>query len=194
MGNVAAATPIPTRQFSKNQTGMKTKFLCVLGMILAALAFMNMPAFAADQEADDSELKAMHGAWQVRCGRAPGAQKEKCALIQSVRAEDRPNIHLMVIFIRSYDGKTRLLRVITPLGVLLPHGLGLTIDKDNVGNVKFTKCGKSGCIAEIELDEKLFKRFEKGQKAIFVIFQTLEKGIGIPISLEGFVEGFKELN
>ena len=49
-------------------------------------------------------------------------------LIQSVTAEDRPNIGLTVIILKTADKKTRIMRVIAPPGVLLPSGLGLKID------------------------------------------------------------------
>src|SRR5687767_898323 len=99
--------------------------LLALGLLLAG---DSAPALAAGPELSSSQVKGTHGSWQLRCGQPPGARAEKCALVQSVKAEDRPNITLTVIFLRSYDGKTRILRVIAPLGVLLPTGLGLKID------------------------------------------------------------------
>ena len=71
----------------------------------------------------------MHGDWQIRCDTPPGAQAEQCALIQSVTAEDRANVGLTVIVLKTADQKSRLMRVLAPLGVLLPSGLGLKIDK-----------------------------------------------------------------
>lgn len=46
-----------------------------------------------------------------------------------------------------------------PLGVVLPAGLGLRIDGADVGNVKFLKCWKFGCLAEvIDTDGALVSR------------------------------------
>ena len=70
-------------------------------------------------------VKSVHGDWQIRCDTPPGAQSEQCALMQSVTAEDRPNIGLTVIVLKTSDQKSRLMRVVAPLGVLLPSGLGL---------------------------------------------------------------------
>lgn len=75
-------------------------------------------------------VKSVHGDWQVRCDTPPGAQTEQCALIQSVTAEDRPNVGLTVIVLKTADQKYRLMRVLAPLGVLLPSGLGLIIDSE----------------------------------------------------------------
>ena len=69
-------------------------------------------------------VRSVHGDWQIRCDTPPGAQSEQCALMQSVTAEDRPNVGLTVIVLKTADQKSRLMRVVAPLGVLLPSGLG----------------------------------------------------------------------
>ena len=48
-------------------------------------------------------------------------------------AADRANVGLTVIVLKTADKKSRLMRVVAPLGVLLPSGLGLKIDNTNVG-------------------------------------------------------------
>jgi invasion protein IalB len=138
-------------------------------------------------------VKSVHGDWQVRCDTPPGAQAEQCALIQSVTAEDRPNVGLTVIILKTADQKSRLLRVLAPLGVLLPSGLGLKVDTADIGRAGFVRCLPNGCVAEVVMDDNLIKQLSTGQSATFIIFQTPEEGIGIPMSLKGFAEGFAKL-
>lgn len=138
-------------------------------------------------------VKGVHGDWQVRCETPPGAAKEQCALLQSVAAEDRANINLVVIVLKTADGKSRLLRVIAPLGVLLPSGLGLKIDDVDIGHAGFVRCQPTGCIAEVVMEDKLLDQFKNGKTAVFIIFQTPEEGIGIPLNLTGFGDAFAEL-
>src|SRR5713226_5428817 len=138
-------------------------------------------------------VKSVHGDWQVRCDTPPGAQGEQCALIQSVTAEDRPNVGLTVIVLKTADQKFRLMRVLAPLGVLLPNGLGLRINSADVGKVSFVRCLPNGCVAEVVVNDDLMKQLRGGQSATFIIFQTPEEGIGIPVSLKGFGEGFDKL-
>ncbi len=138
-------------------------------------------------------VKSRHGEWELRCETPPGAAKEQCALLQSVAAEDKPNINLTVIVLKTADGKSRLLRVIAPLGVLLPSGLGLKIDDIDVGRAGFVRCLPTGCVAEVVMEEKLIDQMKTGQKATFIIFQTPEEGTGIPLGLAGFKEGFDAL-
>src|SRR4029079_3303886 len=138
-------------------------------------------------------VRSVHGDWQIRCDTPPGSQGEQCALIQSVTAEDRPNVGLTVIVLKTTDQKSRLMRGVAPLGVLLPSGLGLKIDNADVGRAGFVRCLPNGCVAEVIMDDNLLKKLRSGQTATFIIFQTPEEGIGFPMSLKGFGEGFDKL-
>jgi invasion protein IalB len=138
-------------------------------------------------------VKAEYGDWQMSCDTPPGASFEQCAIIQNVLAEDQPNVGLSVIVLRTADREARLLRVLAPLGVLLPNGLGLNVDGTDMGRVAFVRCLPNGCIAEVELDEEIIKVLSEGTNAIFVVFKTPEEGVGIPVSLNGFADGFAAL-
>src|SRR5947208_11005742 len=155
----------------------------------AALLCAGVPHQAAAQ----GVVKSIYGDWQIRCDTPPGAQGEQCALIQSVTAEDRPNVGLTVIVLKTADQKSRLMRVLAPLGVLLPSGLGLKIDAADVGRAGFVRCLPNGCVAEVQMNEDLLKQLRSGQQATFIIFQTPEEGIGIPMGLTGFGDGFDKL-
>jgi invasion protein IalB len=158
----------------------------------AALVAVLYVAFASPVWAQ-GVVKAKHGDWETRCETPPGAAREQCALIQSVAAEDRPNITLIVIVLKTADGKSRLLRVIAPLGVLIPSGLGLKIDQVDVGRAGFVRCLPNGCIAEVVMEDKLVDQMKNGQSATFIIFQTPEEGIGIPLALAGFKDAVEQL-
>src|SRR5690606_26021975 len=128
-------------------------------------------------------VKAQYGDWQMSCDTPPGASFEQCAIIQNVTAEDQPNVGLSVIVLKTADQQARLLRVLAPLGVLLPNGLGLNIDGKDIGRVAFVRCLPNGCVAEVVLDDTLLKTLSEGKTAIFVVFKTPEEGVGIPVSL-----------
>ncbi len=138
-------------------------------------------------------VRAQYGDWQMSCDTPPGASFEQCAIIQNVLAEDQPNVGLSVIILRTADREARLLRVLAPLGVLLPNGLGLNVDGQDMGRVAFVRCLPNGCVAEVVLDDALVETLTNGTNAIFVVFKTPEEGIGIPVSLNGLKDGFAQL-
>ena len=133
-------------------------------------------------------------AWQIQCETPPGAPNELCALVQNVAAVDRPNVELRVTIVRTLDGGAHILRVAVPLGVLLDGGLGLRVDDTDIGTADFARCLPSGCYVEMIMDEALVATLSSGQTAWFVIFQTPDEGIGIPIDLPGFAAGFAALD
>ncbi len=132
-------------------------------------------------------------AWQIQCETPTGSTVELCALVQNVAAIDRPNVELRVTIVRTLDGGAHILRVAVPLGVLLDGGLGLRVDDTDVGTADFARCIPSGCYVEMIMDEGLIQTLASGTTAWFVIFQTPDEGIGIPIDLPGFSEGFAAL-
>lgn len=162
-------------------------FSTLLAMAIA-LAFMHGTPATAQNE-DDSR----HGAWSIICDVPPGASSEQCALMQNVVAEDRPEVGLSVVVLKTADNKARILRVLAPLGVILPNGLGLNIDGKDLGRASFVRCVADGCYAEVILKDDLLDTMKTGSNATFIIFASPEEGIGIPVDLEGFGPGYDKL-
>jgi invasion protein IalB len=140
------------------------------------------------------QTKASFGDWQVNCGKPPGAKEQRCALVQRVIDEERSNVGLRVVFLLTSGGQN-VLRVVAPLGVLLPFGLGLRIDDEPIGKepLPFIRCRPMGCISEIVVKDKLLDKFKAGTTAMFIIVETKEEGRAIPVSLKGFTKGLERL-
>ena len=159
-----------------------------------AAALFGLSALAASGGAGaQGMVKNTFGDWQMRCETPAGATAEQCALVQNVVAEVRPSVTLVIIVLKTADGKSRLLRVVAPLGILLPSGLGLKIDQADIGRAGFVRCLATGCVAEVVMDDNLLTQLRGGQAATFIVFQTPEEGIGIPVSLNGFAAGLDAL-
>ncbi|MBO6719004.1 MAG: invasion associated locus B family protein [Rhizobiaceae bacterium] len=168
-----------------------TALMLTWALMLAATA----PASAQQ----GGTVRSTHGdcgqipCWSVICDTPPGASSEQCAMIQVVEADDRPEVGLSVIVLRTADNKAEILRVIAPLGVLLPNGLGLYVDGKDIGRAYFVRCFLDGCVAEVILEQQLLDTLRSGESATFIVFQTPEEGIGIEVALDGFQEGFNAL-
>src|SRR5262249_61146550 len=77
----------------------------VFAAAFACVLLRALPAGAQDADSSavgtGSVVKQTYGAWQVSCRTPPGAKEEKCALVQSVTAEGRPNVGVKVGFFKS---------------------------------------------------------------------------------------------
>ncbi|MEQ8400561.1 MAG: invasion associated locus B family protein [Roseitalea porphyridii] len=159
----------------------------VLTLSLAAAAFV------APASAQQDSVRGEYGWWQLRCSTPAGATNEQCVLIQNVVADDRPELGLSVVAFKTADRTAQILRIQVPLGVLLPNGLGLHIDGNDMGRAYFVRCFADGCYAEVILEDQLLESLKAGSEATFTVFDTPEEGIGIPVDLAGFSEGFEAL-
>lgn len=164
-------------------------FAALPAVAIALATAMLAPAAHAQQDT----VRGEYGWWQLRCSTPAGAQNEQCVLIQNVVADDRPELGLSVVAFKTADRTAQILRIQVPLGVLLPNGLGLHIDGNDMGRAYFVRCFTDGCYAEVILEDQLLNSLKSGDEATFTVFDTPEEGIGIPVDLGGFTEGFEAL-
>ena len=160
---------------------------------LAAIGCLTGALWSAPAAAIGEIVKGTFGDWSIRCEQQTGGLPEQCALVQNVTAEDRPNLTMAVLVLNAAGGSELVLRVVLPLGVLIPSGLGLRIDGTDIGKTGFIRCLPAGCIAEVTMGDSLLERFKTGQTALFIVFQAPDHGVGIPINLANFTEGLAAL-
>jgi len=92
-------------------SGLLTKAVLLAGLLGAGQALAAQPS---------GTVKSTHGAWSIICDTPPGATAEQCVMMQNVVAEDRPEMGLSVVVLRTPTTRTRDPGVLAPLGVLLP--------------------------------------------------------------------------
>lgn len=174
-----------------NSAGLTTRAIPRLAAFILLAAIV---VASTVQTLAQAQPKKSFGDWIIDCGKPPGARTERCALLQSVVDEERSNVGLRVVFLLTSSGE-RVLRVVAPLGVLLPFGLGLRIDNEPIGDkpLPFIRCRAMGCISEIIVKDALLDKLKTGTEALFIIVETKEQGRAIPISLKGFAKGFEYL-
>jgi len=160
--------------------------------LVAGLVFAAPSAFAAGPEPGGA-VRDRHGDWVTRCETPPGAAHEQCAVVLSVVDQDRPSLILVVIVLNTADRKARLMRVIAPLGVLLPPGVSLRIDNADAGRLSFLQCLPNGCVAQLAMDESLLNKLKNGKTATLGVFQTPEEGVGVQAPLAGFKQAYEQL-
>ena len=163
--------------------------------LLSLVAGLAVLAAAGRVDAADTQgaIKDKHGDWVTRCETPPGAEHEQCAIVLSVVDQERPNLILVVIVLNTADRKARLMRVIAPLGVLLPPGVSLRIDNAEAGRLSFLQCLPNGCVAQLAMDEALIGKLKNGKTATLGVFQTPEEGVGVQAPLAGFKEAYEQL-
>jgi invasion protein IalB len=165
-------------------------------LMAAAACFAAAQPAAAQQPAGspNRSVKGQYGGWALECRTPAGAKNEMCGLTQIVVDEKNSDKNLSVLFQR-YSTGSQILRVVVPQSVLLPKGVRLMVDEKDLAIVPFQRCppGTGGCFADFVVEDALLEQFKKGKTALFIIYRTVEEGIGLPITLSGFAEGYAAL-
>lgn len=169
-----------------------------LGALMMALIAPLAPAMAADATpaaAADAgpkpEIKKF-GSWAMRCDTNPKNTKQKeCHAFVDVRIGEDGKQRILYVGVGYIPKKTdgsMFMFAITPLGTILPAGLG--VDIDNSGKAKFGGqyifCVPLGCQAEMPITTENLKAL-KSAKEMEVGFKHAGKGdIKVPVKLDGF--------
>jgi invasion protein IalB len=171
------------------------------GLTLAMLAI-------ASPAAAQATVKGTYGDWELRCEAqaAPVAPEqasptpggEQCYLYQNVADESSDRLNLIISILREQDPKKPdtkklILRVLAPLGVLLPRGLGLKLDDTDIGSTGFVRCWSNACIAEVDIDKGLQDQMIAAKTATFFFAITEEESRGLPIKLDKLADGLAQL-
>ncbi|RAI03095.1 invasion associated locus B family protein [Acuticoccus sediminis] len=158
-----------------------------LALALAGLVAASIPAAA------QGPAVGTYGAWTVRCERTVGDPVDDCAATQIAAAESDAGVVLTVLFVRGEDGSVDVLRVLAPLGVLLPAGLSLAVDGAEVGVAGFVRCLPPGCISEVALSDTLRRQLVRGRTAEFAVSVTPTRQAAVEVDLAGLGDALAAL-
>jgi invasion protein IalB len=128
---------------------------------------------------------------------APAVETRRlCGMVQSTRSDKRPQIGLTLYISRIKQGeKTQTqMRVMAPIGVFLPTGVGLEIDGVAVSRVPFSNCLPQVCLARAEASPETLDKLKKGNVANFIIWEAPGAGMPMKISLKGFGKALETLD
>jgi invasion protein IalB len=127
---------------------------------------------------------------------AQSQAKRICGMIQSARDEKRPQLGITLYISRIKQGDKELtqMRILAPIGVWLPQGIGLDIDGQAVGSMPYSNCLPQVCLARAETSPETLDKFKKGTVANFFIYAGPGAGVPLKISLKGFGKALDALD
>jgi invasion protein IalB len=163
----------------------------------ALLAFaLTMPLSANAQKAADAEKAAAAPAepkidvtrnddWEVACQdvEQDGKKSKACEMRQILVQKETQKEWL------------RILRIFTPLGVLLPPGMEIKIDDTEPLRVQYAVClsRPPRCLVAGPMEDKFVAMLKKGAGGTITFVLPNNKKVAAPFSLSGFTKSFNAL-
>ncbi len=167
---------------------------CLLGTLV-------LPGSAAAQNATQQQpanetVKATHGDWEIVCA---AAEADRCVMRQIGTMADGKRV--MEVRVRKLDGVETddgqvvpaAIRIMTPLGSILPAGVSVSVDGSEPRTGPFEICLPQGCIVEDPMSEEFLGWLKSGVTARMT-FGVIQQGeVNVDISLNGFTAAFAAL-
>ncbi len=133
-----------------------------------------------------------HGDWEVGCL----AGTTNCEM-QQVAADPEGNPVLLVRVIKLPAGSDAPALAIfnTPLGTLLPPGLGFQVDTGPTASLPFEWCVQEGCIVRLGMREPDITALKRGRgvKLTVISIADAQDPVELSLSLAGFTAAYDSL-
>jgi invasion protein IalB len=117
------------------------------------------------QQTADQMPPMIYSPWTKFCGKeqTPQGLKEVCITVRESRLDTgQPMAAFRLVEVQGEA--TKVLHISLPLGMQLPQGMRLMVDKDEPINGRYILCIPAGCVAQLDINPELIARMKKGQE------------------------------
>lgn len=156
-------------------------------LIVAALAAAG--ANVAVAQTSPKTIKKF-GDWALSCRQLSADGPERCVLFQDILWKKGGKRILNVSVARTAEDQPFVAAVTTPLGILLPAGLTLTVDDKELVRFPLRFCNINGCRGQFPITDAMQKIFSDGKKGRVQFRQPNGRPLRVEFSLKGFKAGF----
>ena len=130
--------------------------------------------------------------WSQRCAEG---DNQKCELFQRLIVEDQGSRFAeMAIGKTSESEETYRAMIILPLGLLIPEGVTITIDDEEIGKSIPQFCVQDGCLVALDLQQQnMLQRLKKGKDITFAFKAPDGTAMSASFTLKGLTKALRAL-
>lgn len=132
------------------------------------------PAPGGDQQAAAEQPPIVYSPWTKFCGKDnnnPQA-KEVCLTVKEARLETGQFLAGAALIEQAGEEK-KLFRITLPLGMQIPQGTRMLLDKEQPMTGRYIVCLPNGCMADFDVTTEFVGKLKKGQQIVL-------QGINLP--------------
>ncbi len=138
-----------------------------------APAIPGTPGADAQQQAGAEQPPIVYSPWTKFCGKDQNPQaKEVCLTVKEARLETGQFLAGAALIEQSGEEK-KLFRITLPLGMQLPQGTRMLLDKEEPMQGRYIVCLPNGCMADFDVTKDFVAKLKKGQQIVL-------QGINLP--------------
>ncbi len=164
----------------------------MLSISMAAAPAPLAAQIEADPDSAETETQQFED-WTLWCRPASETQPRTCRMRQQLVAKE--DSKLVVRFMVGRFGPEKILGAVifVPIGVRLPPGLGIQVDKRSLRTYPFQICGPKSCQPRAILEDDLLKDLKAGLTGHVKFQNAAGQVLVVPVSLKGFSAALRAL-
>ena len=128
-----------------------------------------------DQQAGNppaDQPPVVYSPWTKFCGKDNAQAKEVCLTVKEARLETGQFLAGAALIEQAGEEK-KLFRITLPLGMQLPQGTRMLLDKEQPLQGRYIVCLPNGCMADFDVNKDFVAKLKKGQQLVL-------QGINLP--------------
>jgi invasion protein IalB len=162
----------------------------VLASAMSAAAFAQQPPEAQSLAAAPQQLQLIYSPWMKFCfKRQEDNGQQVCFTGEDGKVESGMPVVSAVLIEREGEAK-KMLRVTLPLGMQLPQGTRIIVDRGQPMNGPYVICLANACVADYEASEELIATMKRGQWLVVQGFNNQGQGISLFLPLNDFSKAY----
>jgi invasion protein IalB len=128
--------------------------------------------------------------WTKVCGKDERAKTEVCYTTRDFVTDKGQRILAVAVYDAKAKGARKTLRILTPLGFLVPPGVRITVDKGQPVPGRYATCLPHGCFAEATVKDDFVAALKKG--TILNVSARNQAGavVTFAVPADGFAKAF----
>jgi len=128
--------------------------------------------------------------WTKVCGKDERTKAEVCYTTRDFVTEKGQRIFAVAVYDAKDKGAQKTLRVLTPLGFLVPPGVRITVDKGKPVAGRYATCLAHGCFAEAAVKDDFVTALKKGTAMNVSARNQAGVVVTFAVPMEGFSKAF----
>ncbi len=131
--------------------------------------------------------------WITKCAAPKGKTAAHCTIQQTIIvSKTRQRLLSFTVKVPS-DAPLPALMIQLPLGLFLPDGIKVQIDKHFPQQLEIQTCNSEGCFAGSAISSDMLASMIRGKRLTITFSNLAKKKITVPVVLEGFGQSYQKV-
>lgn len=128
--------------------------------------------------------------WTKVCGKDERTKTEVCYTTRDFVTDKGQRVFAVAVYDAKGKGAQTVLRILTPLGFLVPPGIRITVDKGQPVTGRYATCLAHGCFAETAVKDDFIASLKKGTALNVSARNQAGVVVTFAVPTEGFTKAF----